>query len=153
MNRSHVRLIACVAILGISAFAALASTGAGAHAGGKAVLIPSADLKWVDVKEFPGVKMAVLQGDPGKGASHFFMKLPGGFSAPLHFHDADHWVAVVSGTLVLTPEGGTETQLPPGSGFSFTGKKNHTTMCAAGADCVLFIDSRGKWDVVPVSKK
>lgn len=152
MSRSAVRFAACVVVLCVSFLAAVASTGA-AQAAGKAVLMPAPDLKWTDVKEFPGVKMAVLQGDPGKGASHFFMMLPAGFAAPLHFHDADHWVAVVSGTLVLMPEGGKETQLPAGSGFSFTGKKHHTTMCAAGADCVLFIDSRGKWDVVPVDKK
>jgi hypothetical protein len=71
----------------------------------------------------------------------------------MHFHNADHWVAVIAGTLVLTPEGGTEKVLPAGSGFGFTGKKKHTTKCAEGADCVLFIDARGMWDVIPVDKK
>jgi uncharacterized cupin superfamily protein len=71
----------------------------------------------------------------------------------MHFHNADHWVAVVSGTLVLTPEGGAEKRLPAGSGFGFTGKKKHTTSCDAGTDCILFVDARAKWDVVPVAKK
>ena len=44
-------------------------------------------------------------------------------------------------------------KLPAGSGFVFTGKKKHTTACAAGADCVMFIDARAKWDVIPVAKK
>ena len=30
---------------------------------GSAVLIPVADLKWTDVPDFPGVKMAVVQAD------------------------------------------------------------------------------------------
>jgi hypothetical protein len=45
---------------------------------------------------------------------------------------------------------GKEISLPAGSYFSFVGKKKHTTRCDAGADCVLFMDARGKWDVVPV---
>lgn len=127
---------------------AQAAGGAGA-----AVFMPAAELKWTDVAEFPGLKMAVVQGNPAKGAAHFFLKLPAGFSAPVHFHNADHWVAVVTGTLMLTPEGGKETSLPAGSGFGFTGKKRHATKCAEGGDCVLFLDTRGKWDVVPVEKK
>ena len=126
---------------------------AAAGGGGTAVFMPAAELKWTDVAEFPGLKMAGVHGDPAKGASHFFIKLPAGFSAPVHYHNADHWVAVVTGTLMLTPEGGKETALPAGSGFGFTGKKRHATKCAEGGDCVLFIDARGKWDVVPVKKK
>jgi len=41
--------------------------------------------------------------------------------------------------------------LHAGSVFSFTGKKKHMTVCQAGADCVLFVDARGMWDVVPVA--
>ena len=154
MSRTIVRIAVWTVVLSLPVLSATASPAAApAHAASKAVLIPSAELKWTDLANFPGVKTAVIQGDPDKGAAHFFMKLPAGFSAPMHFHNADHWVAVVSGTLVLQTEGGAETQLPAGSGFGFTGKKQHTTKCAEGADCVLFIDSRGKWDVIPVEKK
>lgn len=124
-----------------------------AHHASSAVLVPAGELKWSDVPEFPGLKMAPVHGDPAKGPSHFFLRMPGGFAAGMHFHNADHWVAVVSGTLVLGPEGGAEKSLPAGSGFGFTGKKKHTTKCAAGEDCLLFIDARGKWDVIPADKK
>lgn len=120
---------------------------------GAAHLVAADELKWNDVEGVAGVKMAVLQGDPGKGPAHFFLKLPGGFMADMHFHNADHYVAVVAGTLSLTPEGGAEKRLQAGSGFSFTGKKRHVTKCAAGSDCVLFLDARGPWDVIPVEKK
>jgi quercetin dioxygenase-like cupin family protein len=111
-----------------------------------ALLVPTADLKWNDVPEMTGVQMAVVDGDPSKGASHFFIKFAGGFSAPLHHHTANHYVTVVSGTVALTVDG-TEQKLPAGSFFSFSNKTKHTTSCAAGADCVLSIDARGKWDV------
>ena len=129
------------------AFAAPATAKEG-HKGGKAVLVPMADVKWNAVPDFPGVSMAVLEGDPAKGPTHFLIKLPDGFAAPLHHHSSDHFVTVVSGTLSLTVDG-TETKLPAGSFFLFKGKKQHITKCEPGADCVLSIDSRGKWDVIP----
>lgn len=115
---------------------------------GASVAIAAADLKWNDVPDFPGLKMAVVSGDPAKGASHFFMKFPGGFAAPLHHHSADHFVTVVAGTMVMNIDD-KDVKLPAGSYFSFSGKKHHMTKCDAGADCILFIDARGKWDVVP----
>ena len=158
MNRIASRAALGAAILAILAFNALAAEKsahkAGPHHGGSsATLMPQADLKWTNDPDHPGVQVAALQGDPGKGASHFFIKLPAGFAVPMHFHNADHWAAVVSGTMMLTPEGGTEKTLPAGSGFAFTGKKMHATKCAEGADCVLFVDARGKWDVIPAEGK
>jgi quercetin dioxygenase-like cupin family protein len=116
--------------------------------GGRAVLTPAGDIKWMDVPDSPGVKMAVLDGNPAKGAGHFLIKLSDGFAAPLHHHSSDHYVTVVSGTLSLTVDG-KETKLPAGSFFLFTGKRPHITRCEPGADCVLAVDTRGKWDVVP----
>ena len=120
--------------------------------GGSAILTPTGNMKWTDVDGFPGVQMAVLQGRPDKGPHHSVIKLPGGFTAPLHHHTSDHYVTVVAGTMALTVDG-KETKLPAGSFFSFTGKKQHLTKCEAGADCILAVDSRGKWDVLPEKAK
>ena len=131
------------------AFAAFAPTASAKDGkmGGTAVLAPAGDIVWSDVPDFPGLKMAALEGDPGKGSSHFLLKLPDGFAAPLHHHSTDHFVTVLSGTLVLAVDG-KETMLPAGSFFMFKGMKQHTTRVAPGADCVLSMDARGKWDVV-----
>jgi quercetin dioxygenase-like cupin family protein len=99
-----------------------------------------------------GVQMAVVDGDPAKGPSHFLIKFVGGFAAPVHHHTANHFVTVVAGTLVLTVDG-TEQKLPAGSVFAFSKKTKHATSCAAGADCVLSVDSRGKWDVIVEGEK
>ena len=120
--------------------------------GGSEVLIPTSGLKWSDVPGFPGVQMVVLEGNPAKGPHHSMQKLPGGFSVPLHHHSSDHYAVVIAGTMVFTVDG-KETRLPAGSYFSFIGKKKHLTKCEAGADCVLFVDSRGKWDVLPEEGK
>ena len=96
----------------------------------------------------PGVQIAVVSGDPNKGAAHFFIKLPSGFSVALHHHTPDHYGVVLSGTMVFNVDGQDHT-LPAGSYIQFTGKKTHTTKCTDPAGCTLFVDSRGKWDVVP----
>lgn len=55
-----------------------------------------------------------------------------------------------SGQRTMNGAFGAEVSLPPGSYFSFVGKKKRTTRCDAGADCVILMDARGKWDVVPI---
>ena len=133
--------------LALAAIASPASAMSGKKAG-SCVMTPADGIKWTDVPDFPGVSMAVLEGDPSKGAGHFLIKLKDGFAAPLHHHSSDHFVTVLSGTLSLTVDGA-ETKLPAGSYFQFKGKKQHITKCEPGGDCVLSVDTRGKWDVVP----
>ena len=117
-----------------------------------AVFAPAGEQKFADLPGFTGVQMSVVEGDPAKGPSHFYLKYAGGFASPAHHHSPDHHVTVVSGTLVLVVDG-QEHKLPAGSYFAFTGKEKHTTRCEAGADCVIFLDARGKWDVVPDEPK
>ena len=114
---------------------------------GKAAFAPAGDLKWKDAPDSPGVQVAAVHGDPMKGAARFFVKLPPGFSVPLHHHTPDHFGVVISGTMVLND--GQDHTLPAGSYLAFTGKKQHTTKCTDPAGCTLFIDAHGKWDVVP----
>jgi hypothetical protein len=128
-------LFASVALLGV------------ASAKPAATLITADEMKWQDVPDYAGLHMAAVSGDPAKGPSHFFLKFDKGFTAPEHHHSADHYGTVVSGTLVLTVDG-KESRLPAGSYFSFTGKKVHATKCDEASDCVIELDSRGKWDVV-----
>jgi quercetin dioxygenase-like cupin family protein len=115
-----------------------------------AVATPSKDVKWVDAG-IPGVSIAAVQGDMKKGASHFFLKYAAGFKAPLHHHSPDHYVATVSGNLVLIVDG-KENTLPPGSFFSLRNKAPHAARCEGDQDCVMFVDARAPWDVVPAKK-
>ena len=141
----------CVGAMGaaliVSALAAIPVV-AQAKGSGASVTTAAADLKWNDVPNFPGVKMAVTSGNPEKGAAHFFIKFSPGFAAPLHHHNTDHYVSVHAVTVVLSIDG-KDAKLPAGSYFSFTGKKPHTTKCDGSADCILFVDARGKWDIIP----
>lgn len=151
MKKAIVVAFALVVVAGLST---IASQARAAEKGmkGNAVIMPASDIKWTDVPDFPGVKMAVVQGDASKGPHHAFIKLPAGFTAPLHHHTADHYATILSGTVIFTIDG-QDHKLSTGSYFSFTGKKSHVTKCEATADCVLFNDVRAKWDVVPEERK
>jgi quercetin dioxygenase-like cupin family protein len=146
MTRTSSAILSLSAALLLLSVSARAKDAPAKTAG--AVLTPASEMKWSDAPGMAGVQMAVAQGDPSKGPSHFFIKFTPGFAAPLHHHTANHHVTVVSGTLVLNVDGA-DHKLPAGSYFSFTGMKPHKTTCEAGAECVLSIDARGKWDVVP----
>ena len=44
---------------------------------------------------------------------------------------------------------GKDTKLPPGSFYFVKGNKIHIAKCDAGAECIMTIDVRGKWDAIP----
>ena len=138
MNR---RILVCVAAI------ALVVPGQVLAGKGAAVVKPRAELTWTPGK-FPGVSSAAVDGDMAKGPSHFFLKYAAGLVTPLHHHSSDHYVTTVSGNLVLVVDG-KETRVPPGSFFSFTGGAPHAARCEGSEDCVMFLDARGAWDVVP----
>lgn len=144
-SRMNLLLAATLALAG--AAAPLAS----AKGPGKTVMTPMADLKWSDAG-IPGVATAGADGDMKKGASHFFLKYAAGFVAPMHHHSPDHYAVTVSGNLVLITADGKEVRLAPGSFFAFKDKAPHAGRCEGSQDCVMFIDARGRWDVVPAKK-
>jgi mannose-6-phosphate isomerase-like protein (cupin superfamily) len=133
-------------VLGLVAVAALAGAVL-AQGSGKAVVAAKGDLKWSDAG-IPGVTKAPVDGDMAKGASHFFWSYPPGFVTPVHHHSADHYVTTISGSLVLIADG-KEHALPPGSFFALTGKAKHAARCESKEPCVMLVDARGPWDVVP----
>ena len=116
MNRLLPALVVALAL-------APAVSPAHAQAAGSTMVTPVADVKWMP-GPVPGVSIAPVEGDMTKGPSHFFLKYDAGFAAPVHYHSPDHYVTVVSGTLVLTMDG-KEHVLAPGSFCAMTGKAKH----------------------------
>ena len=141
MSRIKTRLAAALALAVAASLVPVASAGSGAAA------TAAAGLKWTDAG-IPGVKTALVQGDMAKGPSHFYLKYPAGFTAPRHHHTPDHYATTVASQLVLVVDG-KDQRLAPGSYFAFTDKAVHAARCEGSEDCVMFIDARGPWDVVP----
>jgi quercetin dioxygenase-like cupin family protein len=117
---------------------------------GELVTMTPDQLKWVPNPANADVSMAVLWGDPAKGAHGAFHKFKAGFDAGLHSHSSDMRIAVVSGTLIAG-DGGPERKLPAGSyEFQPHGVK-HVTKCDPASECVIFVVSSGKFDLIPAS--
>ncbi len=123
------------------------------HKGGGSHLLAPSDLKWKDVQEIKGAQLAVVWGDPEKGAYAAFEKWPGGTDVGPHTHSSDIKAAVVSGTMVVKLGDEPERELPAGSWAHVVANAVHTTKCKAGADCVFYVTQPGKSDFKPVEKK
>lgn len=143
-------LVACAVLLS-EATAAEKGKAAAKPAGKKAVFMPAGDMKWESTPGAPpDVKGVTLWGDPAKGPYGGIQKFPAGFSAPLHTHSSDLRAVVISGTFLVAPEGGSDNRLPVGSYEFLPSTFKHTTKCDAGAECLVFIEANGKFDVKPV---
>jgi beta-alanine degradation protein BauB len=137
------------------AAAVLAQTKTGRPGtGGTPVFMPAADIKWADLDPngAPGVKIADVWGDHAKSGYGAFLKFPAGFLTPLHTHTSAIKIVVISGTYIQTPEGKAEHRMGPGSYvFQPGGNYKHISACDKSSDCVLFIESSGKFDLKPVA--
>lgn len=153
MKEAHKTLALVVVVL-----LALGSVGAVLAQGASASPKPTephlwapADLTWTEDPEMHGAKMAVLWGDPAKGAYGALNRWPSGTVVPLHWHTHANDGVVVSGTLVIKLEGSAPKELGPGSVVSIPGGVKHETSCKAGADCLFFAHQDGFADVQPVT--
>jgi quercetin dioxygenase-like cupin family protein len=114
---------------------------------------PAAQIKWQPMAGLPGASEAHLWGDPTKEAHGVLYRWPAGTAAPLHHHSHGDRGVIVSGSLVITPDGGREQVLGPGSYFTMAAGVKHTTTCKTGAECVFFVAREGAFDVVMAGAK
>jgi len=115
------------------------------------VFMPAADMKWVEDPNAPGVKFADIWGDHTKTGYGAFIRFPAGFTAPLHTHSHAAKLVVISGTLIQVPEGKPEVRLGPGSYLMQPGKTyRHVTKCDQASECLVFSESTGAFDLIPV---
>lgn len=131
--------------LNVSLAAALLAASPLLAAGGPAVVTTQAELKWKDMGN--GVAAAPVSGDMAKGASRFFLKYPAGLVTPMHHHNTDHYVTVVSGNVALSVKG-KDYKLGPGDYFALTGKAPHVAKVEGKDAVVMFIQADSPWDVV-----
>lgn len=129
----------------VLSLSALLIAGVPSWAVGGSVVMTKADLKWKDLGN--GIAAAPVSGDIATGASRFFLKYPAGLVTPNHHHDADHYVTLMSGMVMLTV-GGKEYHLMPGDYFALTDKVPHVAKVEGSEEAVFFIQADGPWNVV-----
>lgn len=115
----------------------------------RSVFRAASELKWVDAPDAKGVQQAVAWGNAEKGPHGSFAKFAAGTEAPLHTHTANGRSVVIAGTVVETVEGQKPKELGPGSYFSIPGGVKHVTACKAGADCIMYSEWAGPFDLKP----
>lgn len=117
------------------------------------IILPYESIEWVPVgEEFPGAEVALLRGDPTKGAYALYAKLPPNFTIPLHYHGNTQWGIVLSGTLVLGDEKGKEILLNAGS-YVYFPKGNLHYLKAGPKGLVFYEQSDEKESTVMVDDK
>jgi quercetin dioxygenase-like cupin family protein len=85
---------------------------------GAAVCYRLLDLEWKP-GPLPGTRISLLAGDPATGMHHAYLELANGTKIAPHWHTADEYVTVVSGTLLF--------------GVGDTADRNATRLFAPGA--------------------
>lgn len=146
-------MIRLAVVAGVSVVAALSvyAQAPAKPAAKRVVLRTAAELKWVDAPDAKGVQQAVVWGNAQKGPHGSFAKFAAGTETPLHTHTANGRSVVISGTIVEGLEGQPPKELGPGSYFSIPGGVKHTTACKGGAECVIYSDWAGAFDLVPAT--
>jgi quercetin dioxygenase-like cupin family protein len=89
-------------------------------------------------------------GQMSQGAHGTFVKLPAGYSTPIHRHTGDYYAVVIQG-VVANEQSVTAKDYPlgPGSYWFQLGNDDHVTKCLSKVDCVTFVSQSDKFDFIP----
>ena len=69
----------------------------------------------------------------------------------MHTHTAGGRTVVITGTIVETIEGQQPKELGQGSYFYIPGEVKHITACKEGAECIIYSDWQGAFDLKPAT--
>ncbi len=94
-----------------------------------------------------GPAIAVLKGDPAKGASDMLLRMPGG-PGVLHSHSSDYRLVIIEGRMKHWAKGQSEAEaepLGPGSFWYQPANQPHADSCLDDL-CLMYISWSGKRD-------
>ena len=100
-----------------------------------------------------GASMAVVWGDPDKGAHRVFTKFEPGADFPLHTHTSALRIVVIKGAYIYRPEKGEERRVGPGCYLETQPGERHASGGDATEGALFYQESAGKFDLVPVEVK
>ena len=95
-----------------------------------------------------GVSMAVLWGDPDKGAHGTFTKFAPGYDAGMHTHTNDVWVVVIKGAYLYKDDAG-EKRVGPGDFIRVPGGRKHWSGGDKTEGALFYEEGSGKFDLIP----
>lgn len=109
------------------------------------------DLQWMPCPPvFPaGCEVAVLWGNPGAGRSDIFLRAPGNYRFPAHYHTSPEHMILVSGQLRVNYAGQDPVILEPGNYAYGPSMLGHDAHCTSRSSCVLFVSFESPVDAEP----
>jgi quercetin dioxygenase-like cupin family protein len=135
-------LIIAVASVGV----AQAQKGSGTNK--KGVIYVAAEQATFKQSPAAGVSMAVLWGDPDKGAHGTFTKFAPGYDAGMHTHTSDVWIVVIKGAYLYKDEAG-ERRVGPGDFLRVPGSHKHWSGGDKTEGALFYEEGSGKFDTMP----
>lgn len=143
------KLVVAVVATSVVAGAFLAGVAVGKVPPPQPKFTAAEEVKWDDLG---GLKVAALVGDYKKGPYGALLRMPAGYTSPLRAHTGAYEAVEISGTSShwMRGEDGTKAKkMTPGSYWTIPAKMEHVSSCAAGADCVMYISQKVKYDALP----
>jgi quercetin dioxygenase-like cupin family protein len=125
-----------------------AKTKSGGKTSIKEVIYASADSATYQEK-FPGVSMAVIWGNPDKGAHGMFTKFVPGYDAGMHTHTNDVWLVVLKGAYLYRDDAG-DKRVAPGEFIRIPGGHKHWSGGDQAEGALFYSEGSGKFDKIDV---
>jgi quercetin dioxygenase-like cupin family protein len=114
----------------------------------KEVIYASADSATYQ-ERFPGVSMAVVWGNPDKGAHGMFTKFVPGYDAGMHTHTNDVWLVVLKGAYVYRDDAG-DKRVGPGEFIRIPGGHKHWSGGDQAEGALFYSEGSAKFDKIDV---
>ena len=95
-----------------------------------------------------GVSMAVLWGDPDKGAHGTYTKFAPGYDAGMHTHTNDVWIVGIKGAYLYKDDAG-EKRVGPGDFLRVPGGHKHWSGGDKTEGAVFYEEGSAKFDILP----
>src|SRR6266571_6925553 len=99
-------------------------------------------------ERFPGVSMAVVWGDPDRGAHGMFTKFAPGYDAGMHTHTNDIWLVVLKGAYLYRDDAG-DKRVGPGEFIRIPGGHKHWSGGDKTEGALFYQEGSGKFDLLP----
>ncbi|HEV2095622.1 MAG TPA: DUF4437 domain-containing protein, partial [Chthoniobacterales bacterium] len=96
----------------------------------------------------PGVSIAVIWGDPQKGAHGTFTKFVPGYNAGMRTHSSDIIAVVIKGAYLYRDEAG-EKRVGPGEFIRIPAGHKHWSGGDKAEGVLMYQESPGKFDLIP----
>lgn len=100
-------------------------------------------------EDMGGLQLATITGNAKKGTYVGLLKVPAGFTSPMHMHSGTYEAVEIKGTSShwsVGEDGSAAPKMVPGSYWTVPAKAPHVSSCEKGEECLILIWQKSKFD-------